>query len=169
VDQEVWKPYPGDERYSVSNHGRAIGPKGHLLSLQRGSGGLLHFWVSTTENGKQTNRAVIVGRAVLETFEGPCPHEGWYAAHKNKVVDDNYVENLEWQSPEQVQLETTAMGRHGKGSEKACAVLNEEQVEEIRDWWDCDTYSMSELARMFGVSLATISNIINYKSWKHVN
>ncbi len=41
------------------------------------------------------NTIYSVHRLVLETFVGPCP-EGKTCDHKNRVRDDNRIENLRW-------------------------------------------------------------------------
>jgi hypothetical protein len=163
-DDEVWKPYPIDERYQISNYGRVLGVYGNYIKIRLTKDGLPYFFIANPRPGRRAKvRAVIVSRAVLETFVGPPPEEDSQAAHLNKQISDNHIDNLEWQSPEQVQLETTAMGCHLKGEARSSSILTEELVREIRKKWNAGGVYQSELAKEYRVSPATISLVVNRK------
>lgn len=55
-----------------------------------------------------------------------------------------------------------------QGERNNSAKLKEGEVKEIRRLYATGGYTYRELAKEFGVSRHTISNIIKYKSWKHV-
>lgn len=60
----------------------------------------------------------------------------------------------------------TAKKRQAKGESHGLAVLDEQQVIQIRRLGG--SISRKSLATMFGVCKATIDNILNRKTWKHV-
>lgn len=57
---------------------------------------------------------------------------------------------------------------YAKGNNHPQAKLTEDQVSEIRKTYKAGGYSYSALAKQYGVSAATISDIVNYRIWKHV-
>lgn len=169
MEQEIWKPFPLDERYSLSSLGRVRGVYGDILRLQdRGDGRKTFSIYVRGEDGVRRSKIIMVSRAVLETFEGPCPHEGWNAAHKNKINNDNRWANLEWQPPSRVQRETTEMGCHSRGEDRPTAVLTESDVREIRRLAKAGELTQRALSYKFGVSEASIYYIVAGKHWKHV-
>ena len=46
--------------------------------------------------------------------------------------------------------------------------LTEKIVLEIRADWATGKYTQKELAKKYDVSISTISNIVNRKTWKHI-
>nr|WP_255481829.1 HNH endonuclease [Amycolatopsis sp. SID8362] len=54
---------------------------------------------------------MLVHRAVLAAFIGPCP-SGWHGCHRNQVKTDNRLENLRWDSPKGNAADTIHSGRH---------------------------------------------------------
>ena len=59
-------------------------------------------------------------------------------------------------------------GRQSKGIERPAAKLNDEKVIRIRDLFHRGGYSNKGLSEMFCVSRSQISDVVNYKSWRHV-
>jgi len=57
---------------------------------------------------------------------------------------------------------------HAQGERAANAKLKEGQVMEIRRSWEAGELSQHALARKYGVTLATINSIVNYKTWRHL-
>lgn len=54
------------------------------------------------------------------------------------------------------------------GTVPSRAKLTEKQVLSIRDFWGTGLYSQKELGDRFGVSFKTISNIVNYRTWRRI-
>lgn len=75
------------------------------------------------------------------------PDHLWEGTHQENMTDRN------------------AKGRNARGSKTGVARLTEDAVREIRSTYDRNSV---ELAQRFGVSRATIMNVVNGKSWKHV-
>jgi len=90
--EEIWKPYPLDNRYLVSNTGFVKGPKGTILKGSVSNG----YYRIGLYNGKQTPKYKFVHRMVLETF---CPIENskdLVVNHKDGNRLNNSLDNLEW-------------------------------------------------------------------------
>lgn len=90
--EEIWKPYPLDNRYLVSNTGFVKGPKGHILHGSITNG----YYRIGIYNGKETPKYKFVHRMVLETF---CPiknSEELVVNHKDGNRLNNSLDNLEW-------------------------------------------------------------------------
>lgn len=84
--------------------------------------------------------------------------------HINGIKSDNRVDNLEWVTGCQNMVHASKSGLLNpiSGERHYCAKLTTEQVKEIRA---CKSMSQREMARMYGVSKATIAGILNNKTW----
>lgn len=126
------------------------------------------------------SRTAPVHRLVLEAFEGPPP-EGCEPNHIDGDKGNNALDNLEWVTHSQNVQHAYDTGlndpeKHAlPGETHHQAKLTREQVLEIRrryresgEKFTGGDVTMAELAEEYGVSLATISNVINRRSWAHV-
>ena len=123
-------------------------------------------------NSKGYLRVQIVGkfrfihRLVAEKYI-PNPNNLPIVNHIDGNFLNNSVENLEW---------VTRIGnvRHAQehdlirsGESCSFSILDNEKVRFIRTHYP--QYTQQELADMFKVSRRTISDVINYKTWKKVD
>jgi len=67
------------------------------------------------------------------------------------IIKDNYIKK-----------------RESKGENHGCAKLTESQIKKIRETYINGDSSETQLAKIYGVTIANISRIINRKLWKHV-
>ena len=112
---EQWLPVVGHPGYEVSDLGRARSVdrlgldgrrlRGRVLRLGLGTNGR-PFFVPRT-NGRAYN--VYPHISVLESFVGPRP-SGCVARHKNGIMTDNRLCNLEWGTHRDNRLDSV---RHG--------------------------------------------------------
>lgn len=127
---EKWKNIPGYEGYyQVSDQGqirsldRVVkgGPwgtqtvKGQVIATTTRTDG--YAAVHLRREGKRTKH--LVHRFVLEAFVGPCP-EGAEARHLNDVKGDPRLENLEWGTRSENNLDRTRNGINHYRNRKEC-------------------------------------------------
>lgn len=124
-------------------------------------------WTGCTANGygKATRgkRSLLLHRWVYEQLVGPIP-EGMHLCHT--------CDNRACLNPDHLFIGTNAdnhadkvrKGRQAKGEGNGAAKLNRAQVETIRAMKESGCRQVY-IARIFGVSEATISMVINGKRW----
>lgn len=174
---EVWKPVPDCQNYEASNLGRIrsidrIQPVG--FRLHRYKGKILaqvvgnphgHLKVMMRRDGQHCLR--WVHHVVAEVFIGTRPH-GLLVLHNDGDPANNRSDNLRYGT----QVENMAdMVKHGNvrlGSRHPCAVLNSEQVLEIRRL-AASGVRQKDLGAMFGVARPTIASIVQRRSWSHLD
>lgn len=92
-DDEIWKPFPLEPTYLVSNYGRVKNPQGGILE-------------GTINKGYVRTRIKRLGqlpnhRMVMLTFNPIENYELLTVDHINGIRDDNRLENLRWCSMEE--------------------------------------------------------------------
>ena len=179
--KEYWRDVPGYEGYyRVSDWGRVKslartvpmkdGRKyrvGEKLLKPAWDGHYLH--VIFSRSGQETVN--LVHRLVLEAFSGKCP-EGKEARHLDGDAKNNKLKNLRWGTREQnvqdkVKHGTSKNGGCRPGLQHWNVRLTEDQVKEIRRRTLLGERPC-HLCKEFNVNEATIRDIRNRKSWKHI-
>uniref|UniRef100_E6VL69 HNH nuclease domain-containing protein n=1 Tax=Rhodopseudomonas palustris (strain DX-1) TaxID=652103 RepID=E6VL69_RHOPX len=95
----------------------------------------------------------VVGRFVLHRCDNPScvrPDHLRRGSHKDNMAD------------------MTSKGRQARGSGHGRAKLTEDNVMDIRIRYSAGMITQRELADEFGVRREQISDIVNLKSWKHL-
>lgn len=185
MQEEVWKPAPGFEKfYAVSNHGRikalarfrrGVSKAGRefqrdmpeaILKLANHSAGYL--CIGLTKDAGVKARSVLVHRLVAEAFLDNPKNLPW-VNHKDGNKHNNLASNLEWCTPSYNIMHALGSGFMTvlRGSERGTAKLNEEKVHVIKKMMLLG-FSNQELAEIFKVSTAPISYIRNNQAWTHV-
>lgn len=168
----TWRPaatYCG--RFEVSSDGR-VRNRHTLRQLKfHLSNGYPRF---ATRKGR-AGRAYCyrVHTLVALAFIGPrptCRHE---INHKDGNKSNNYVSNLEWVTHSQNMQHAYQHGlaEPRRGTQQADAKLNDSLVRFIRSHYRprCPQYGCRAIARRLGVDHSIVSNVINYRTWKHVS
>jgi hypothetical protein len=131
----VFKDVAGFPGYRIGNDGslwscRRNGGHGHVRILDTWRRiGRIHDSDGYTRAflcDGTASRVRLIHRLVLETFVGPCP-AGMVACHNNGVRDDNRVENVRWDTPEENVRDKIAHGTHQAGEKHPRATLTEGQ------------------------------------------
>lgn len=147
----------------IDTIGRRV--KGRILRIKTGKDGYQR--VSFHDNGKQ--RYFLVSRLVAAAFihnhaQLPCVN------HKNGVLSDNTLENLEWSSSsDNMKHAYRTLGRRTvsqKGVDHNMAKLTENGVLQIRKIGK--SLGLKKIAEMFSVSKCTIWEIQRRATWNHI-
>ncbi len=170
ADTEIWKSFPLDSDYDVSNRGRVRSYKTtskrkkrrarpKLLKLCKRMNGYIHTVLTLSGVGQSYS----VHRLVLTTFIGPSK---LHCNHKNGIKTDNRLENLEWVTRSENALHAFRTGLivSIKGEDHPLAKLDEKTARKIK----YDTGTGAEISRKYGVKQGTVYCIRAGKTWKHI-
>lgn len=161
IDGEVWKAYPHDPRYLVSNMGRVRGQRGQLLTPQHKPDGYCHISL-----GRKNRKTLRISRMVLETFD-PL-NEMEQACHINGVRHDNRLENLRWDTRKGNEKDKLKHDTHTRGQRNGRATLTNAQVVEIKRMLAAGM-SNPEVARKIGSTRQVIYHIASGRKWLWIN
>ena len=164
--------FMGYARYSIGTDGSlwsryvwgGQGSTGPWVQKKPTSDGIRMVVKLVNANGGKTFN---VHRLVLTAFVGPCP-EGMECCHSDGDHRNNRLDNLRWDTHSSNELDKLKHGTHNRGERNHFAKLTEVEVREIRRLYATGRFSMSNLARRFGITLGTVHPIIHYKTWRNV-
>ena len=134
----------------------------HLLDGVTHKGGYIRVYTNINGKIKLINLHVLI----LETFIGPCP-KGMQCRHLNGNPSDNRLVNLCWGTRLENAKDKNIHGSTSRGSKHGTAKLNEEDVINIRLAYK-QGITQTSLAIRYNIRQTNISEIVNYKTWKHV-
>lgn len=171
---EIWREVPGWPDYAVSDQGavkRIVKPRSG-----RGRIGAVLRWrrskpdsyptVSLTCDGHATNWRVH--RLVMHAFVGPCP-DGQEVNHIDGDKQRPWLINLEYVSRSQNIVHAFRAGlRRADGENNSRAKLTVEDVARIKGEYTGAYGQCAALARRFGVSHASIQDIVHGRHWADV-
>lgn len=161
-----WRDIPGYEGlYQVSNDGQVMSSRyNRLIGWFYNNG-----YRRTTLSKHNVVKHYRVHNLVMLAFVG-SPPDGMCVNHKNGDKEDNRLENLEYVTfSENTQHMLTTLKSHNPkhGESHPCAKLTEGDVREIRKLRK-EGYSYNRLAKHFKVSVGSIRQVTDGRSWKHV-
>lgn len=160
--EEVWKSILGYEgRYKVSNNGDIINSNNRPLKQYEDNDG--YKITSLYKDGK--SKTYRVHRLAYEAFNGKI-NNGNEINHLNFKRGDNRLSNLEVVTRKGNVVHSKDNMKRAKNSRNSKVTPSE--VKEIRALYESGDYTQIELAKRFGLKKSAMSNIVNYKNWKHV-
>ena len=144
--------------YQITKEGQVINKHtGHILSGQPNGKGYLRVSIG--------GKLMFIHRLVAEKFlENPNHYE--QVNHKDGNKLNNNVDNLEWVTNQQNRNHAVQNGLQIQGEKCSWSKLTEKDVEYIRNHPEITGVKLAEL---FNVSDVTISDVRNYKTWKHIS
>ena len=175
-ENEIWEDLVGYEGlYIISNFGRIkilpkihINKSGCIISKEkfvkiynRNQG---YVGLSLSKNKNRINK--YLHRLLADTFI-PNPENKPHVNHKNGVKNDNRLENLEWVSAKENIQHSFNIGLSKRGENRHLSKLKNNQVLDIKDRLK-NKEKQNNIAKIYRVSNATITNIKNGKIWYHI-
>lgn len=166
--QEIWKEYPFDPRYQVSNLGHVKGQKGNILKGTQTDAG--YKKVGLYKNGKGTFK--YIHRMVLETFLPNENSEKLQVNHKDGDKSNNTLENLEWVTSSENKIHARDTLKIAYSTEAAHKARQQKiKVTDINTKETQIFDSMKDCASYFGIPYQNIQYCIknnkpNYKLQK---
>lgn len=179
--KEIWKDINGyNGMYQVSNLGRVKSLdrkrycghknsepqliKGRILKQRYDRAGYIRVKLSKNS----TSKLVTLHRLLAVNFIDN-PYNKPNVNHIDGDKSNNSLDNLEWcTQKENVQHSfKTGLSKARKGEKNNLSKLKENDIKEIRKLHR-QKMTQTEISKMFNVSIANISEIVNYKTWKEV-
>jgi len=128
-----------------------------------------HCRVTLYKNGRVYRK--LVHRLVLETYIGKCPI-GYECRHLDGNPKNNRLKNLCWGTRSENSKDAIKHGTHPglktKGESHSHAKLTEQNVRMIIYLSRIDLFTQREIADIYDISEACVSNIVHKKAWKHI-
>lgn len=144
--------------YEITRDGKVINKHtGHTLAPQPNGKGYLRVSI-----GK---KLMFIHRLVAEKYI-PNPENKPQVNHKDGNKLNNCVDNLEWVTNQENRNHAVDNDLQVTGEKCSWAKLTEENIKEIRA---NPGYENEYWARKFKVSRSTISDVVNYRTWKRID
>ncbi len=169
---EIWKDISGYEGiYKISN-------KGNIKSLSR-----FHVPKDRILTGFKSNNGYVCIELSKEGFSSrfyvhrimaiaflPNPYNKPNINHKDGVRNNNNLDNIEWcTQKENIQhAHRTGLARVGIGEKQAHSKLKTNNINKIRSMYRTGAYTMKEIGDIYKVSYQSISDVVNFRTWKHI-
>lgn len=156
-----------ENRYMVSNYGDVIDTEKYRALTQQNSNGYKLVGI-TMNDGKK--RKIPVHRLEMLAFDYNPNYMNLQVNHKDGNPSNNMINNLEWTTPKENSDHAMLFGLHKMhGENNPNNKLTEDQVKEICELIQSGQYFDTEIAKKYGVSYATISDIHKGKIWNRVS
>lgn len=149
--------------YKIDINGNVFSVKRKkYLKPWKDSRGYLLVYIYKNRNGTLCRVSRLVALTYLSN-----PNNYPQINHIDGIKTNNNISNLEWCSSFQNLKHAFRMGlKNHKGILHPRHKLTENQVREIRDLKGKE--KLKETAKSYGLCIAGIWNVQNYKSWKHL-
>lgn len=168
---ETWKSLKDivecGEHYEISNKGKVRSVRfDRLLTISMPSSDKKYPRVFFSSKGKR--KTYSVHRLLALAFI-PNPDNKPEVNHKDGDKNNFDLDNLEWSTyTENIQHAYNTQLKPKPYGNKSAAKLDEDKVREIRRLHSTGEYSHSQLGKLFDIGKRNITQIVNYRTWKHV-
>lgn len=125
--------------------------------------GHLQIHVKTTDG----DRKYGVHHLLANVFYGP-PTDGMECCHEDGVPSNNAASNLRWGTRKSNAEDSVKHGVIARGEDNHLSKFTNDQVVDFRARYARGDASMSELAEIAGVSVASVSQMIRGNTWSHL-
>ena len=168
--KEIFKDIEGYEGlYQISNLGRVKSfprngtyKKMRVLKQSKNTQG--YWFVNLSKNNKQKGK--VIHRLIAIHFI-PNPTNKPYINHKDSDRGNYAISNLEWVTGSENIKHCYRQGnRTQKGENNNHSKLNPADIKKIREL--SKTQSGVLISSLFNISVATVSQIKNQKTWRHI-
>ena len=164
----MWGKLDPDDNYLISIDGQVLSSwSGKDKPIQLLDDGCGRFHFAYCKDGKKT--LLKIHRCVAIVFLGDRSSEGLQVLHGKKGRSDNSLENISWGTQSKNHgLDRIRDGTSNRGERCGTSKLTEADIHKIRDM-KSNGILQKEIAALYGVSKAQISNIVRGKRWAHLN
>lgn len=161
-DEEAFRPIPRFPKYLATSQGRIFSTKSNrFLNLYKTMDG--HWQVEI--KGKSR----LVHRLILEAFIGQCP-KGQECCHSDGNGFNNKLNNLRWDTHSSNVRDAVKHRTHvnNRGDNNGMSKLHRLDVLHIYHLCHKRLKPQTEIAKIYGIALTTVSHISNKTTWKHL-
>lgn len=168
----ITMPYPDFPDYLLSSDGTVTSLKGKMpkkLKIKTNPGG--YRFVALRKNGKTYYERIHL--AILSAFVSSRPGDSMkiQGRHKNGDKSDNRVENLEWGTRSENELDKRLHGTDNRGERHPLCKLSDREVKAIREEYGDPSItwrerrlgmmpSQAQIANKWKISQSTVSMIV---------
>lgn len=148
------------EGYDVNVFGKVINTTtNYILKPKHNTGGYCYV--------KLKGKNYYIHRLVATKYI-PNPDNKPQVNHIDGNKDNNHVNNLEWTTAKENKAHAINHDLVANGEQICHTKLTEDDVRFIRQNAK-KTIKVKDLAEMYHVSVKTIGDIINYRTWNHIS
>lgn len=163
--EEIWLSLPKYSKYAVSNLGRIKSFKGGVSILLKPTITRGYYYAGLYSKGVQDRQRIH--RLVAEAFIYN-PDRKPYVDHIDGDKTNNNATNLRWVTQKENINFASARGTLSRGEKHWKAVLTEDIVKTIRRMGKTGKFTHAEIGRKLNCNRKTVTDIIRYKSWRHI-
>jgi len=163
---ETWKRVPNFSKYFVSDLGNVKSfmehEEGLVLKSQQDKCGYMRIRLFNDKGYRKTWK---LHRLVMFAFFGSSDLQ---VNHKNGLKNDNRLSNLEYCTKSENLKHAYKIGiASNKGERHPRSKLKDSDAVEMRELYN-NNVTQKELSLLYKLSITTVSNIVNNKTWVHV-
>jgi hypothetical protein len=153
------------DRFITRNDGAVLFWKGQLMSSYTDQCGQIMVKLNRVNEVKTLKVSRLVAKAFLPNLSNKRD-----VHHKDGDKTNNRVDNLEWLTRQEHFRKDKLTGKFDsiRGSNGTRSRFSSEQIMDIRKLYESRQFTQTDIAKQYNCPSATISCIVNYKTWKHI-